>query len=208
MKRKERLGQRRGFTIVELVAVIAIIGVLAVVLVPTLVGVVTDSRISSANQTARQIRDRAGEFMTKMDTQNDTHINGSQTVNIVIQDGLWSISGGSASDWLDGVNHWSSSESVQVSGGLPNQSTELLSYLAHALGGIKSAYVEIHVTTSYIVGVSVVEGSTTAAPSMPAMDDFRAERFGFGGSDKAGYYDGWFIGTAPRLELDTGAVAS
>lgn len=38
MKRKERLGQRRGFTIVELVAVIAIIGVLAVVLVPTLVG--------------------------------------------------------------------------------------------------------------------------------------------------------------------------
>ena len=44
---------RKGFTIVELVIVIAVIGILATVLVPTFSGVITDAKKSAAVQEAK-----------------------------------------------------------------------------------------------------------------------------------------------------------
>lgn len=199
----KRAAADKGFTMVELVAVIAIIGVLAGILVPTLYGVVLDSRISSANQTANMFKNRTSEFLTKMDTENHTHVAGEQVVSITIKDGWWSLSGGSAADWLDNVNHWSTLDGVDVpKSNQPNQSTELLSYLAVALHGVQNGYVELYISTSYVVGVSFVPGVECPASIMPGYDDFRSGRFDFGGSDKAGYVGGDVVGTSPILGFE------
>lgn len=43
----------KGFTLIELIVVIAIIGVLAVILVPSMIGYVADSKLSTANSNAK-----------------------------------------------------------------------------------------------------------------------------------------------------------
>lgn len=202
MKRTAKAASKKGFTLIELVVVVAIIGVLAGLLVPTMLDAVTNSRIASAQQTAKVIRDRSAEFFTKMDTQMHTHVGEVQKVVITVDNGTWSMTGGSAADWVDGVNHWNTLPGVSDPGNDPRQNTELLSSLAVSAQSIGTAYIEMYVEYAHVVGVSVIEGASAPAGTMPAAQDFADRTFGYGGGDRAGrMQDGTVIGTAPILSL-------
>ena len=202
MKRTAKAASKKGFTRIELVVVVAIIGVLAGLLVPTMFDAVTNSRIASAQQTAKVIRDRSAEFFTKMDTQMHTHVGEVQKVVITVDNGTWSMTGGSAADWVDGVNHWNTLPGVSDPGNDPRQNTELLSSLAVSAQSIGTAYIEMYVEYAHVVGVTVIEGASAPAGTMPAAQDFADRTFGYGGGDRAGrMQDGTVIGTAPILSL-------
>lgn len=202
MKRTAKAASKKGFTLIELVVVVAIIGVLAGLLVPTMLDAVTNSRIASAQQTAKVIRDRSAEFFTKMDTQMHTHVGEVQKVVITVDNGTWSMTGGSAADWVDGVNHWNTLPGVSDPGNDSRQNTELLSSLAVSAQSIGTAYIEMYVEYAHVVGVSVIEGASAPAGTMPAAQDFADRTFGYGGGDRAGrMQDGTVIGTAPILSL-------
>lgn len=202
MKRTAKAASKKGFTLIELVVVVAIIGVLAGLLVPTMFDAVTNSRIASAQQTAKVIRDRSAEFFTKMDTQMHTHVGEVQKVVITVDNGTWSMTGGSAADWVDGVNHWNTLPGVSDPSNDPRQNTELLSSLAVSAQSIGTAYIEMYVEYAHVVGVSVIEGASAPAGTMPAAQDFADRTFGYGGGDRAGrMQDGTVIGTAPILSL-------
>lgn len=202
MKRTAKAASKKGFTLIELVVVVAIIGVLAGLLVPTMIDAVTNSRIASAQQTAKVIRDRSAEFFTKMDTQMHTHVGEVQKVVITVDNGTWSMTGGSAADWVDGVNHWNTLPGVSNPGNDPRQNTELLSSLAVSAQSIGTAYIEMYVEYAHVVGVTVIEGASAPAGTMPAAQDFADRTFGYGGGDRAGrMQDGTVIGTAPILSL-------
>ncbi len=200
MKRTAKAASKKGFTLIELVVVVAIIGVLAGLLVPTMLDAVTNSRIASAQQTAKVIRDRSAEFFTKMDTQMHTHVGEVQKVVITVDNGTWSMTGGSAADWVDGVNHWNTLPGVSDPGNDPRQNTELLSSLAVSAQSIGTAYIEMYVEYAHVVGVTVIEGASAPAGTMPAAQAFADRTFGYGGGDRAGrMQDGTVIGTAPIL---------
>lgn len=202
MKRTAKAASKKGFTLIELVVVVAIIGVLAGLLVPTMLDAVTNSRIASAQQTAKVIRDRSAEFFTKMDTQMHTHVGEVQKVVITVDNGTWSMTGGSAADWVDGVNHWNTLPGVSDPGNDSRQNTELLSSLAVSAQSIGTAYIEMYVEYAHVVGVTVIEGASAPAGTMPAAQDFADRTFGYGGGDRAGrMQDGTVIGTAPILSL-------
>lgn len=60
---------QKGFTLVELVVVIAIIGVLAAILVPSMLNYVKKSRLKTANSNAKTAYNAVSEYVADKETQ-------------------------------------------------------------------------------------------------------------------------------------------
>ncbi len=65
VERIQKLKAKKGFTLVELIVVIAILAVLMAILVPTMMGFVEDSRIKSADAAAKQYYDLVKTFVSR-----------------------------------------------------------------------------------------------------------------------------------------------
>ncbi|MED3571445.1 type II secretion system protein [Cytobacillus praedii] len=114
---KKRLKDQRGLTLVELLAVIVILGIIAAIAVPSIGNIIAKSKFDASKADALQVLNAANLYMTETgETKKDdlgkdalsTYINGDDIVNL--KEG-WTV------DIVDGVPKISATASHPQKGG-------------------------------------------------------------------------------------------
>lgn len=212
IKKLQSLKKKKGFTLVELIVVIAIIGVLAAILVPTMLGYVTSSRVTSVNSTAASIQKTVNTFLTDADTsgygmkQANTAL---ANMNITISNGTWTPTAVTATTAFKtgSTISWGGASAVSANvskTGIKNAETLLAIELANLFPSLKNGAIHIEMKAGTCTAVAYTEdqSSSIATGDMPAITsgEFSAA-FSWDGKTAGVAPSGILVGTAPAVPL-------
>lgn len=225
----QKLKAKKGFTLVELIVVIAIIGVLAAILVPTMLGYVTSSRVTSANSTAASLKNNIDTFLTNADTAGygmKLSSSATATIDIGIDDkGAWTVKVGKATDFNEGgsgtdgaaafksktgIGKWTEeaakADDKTTKASCKDNAQQMLAVELRSLfPDVKSACAKVYLEGGkakycwYTADAALTKDVTKA----PGVKAYEAEKFEWDGNTAGVSKDGYIVGTAPALAIGT-----
>ena len=185
----QKLKAKKGFTLVELIVVIAIIGVLAAILIPTMLGYVTSSRVTSANSTAASIKNNIDSFLTSADTngygmkQGNT-INDELDITVTNASGanVWSVTAADPDNFKTGSTiKWGtagSGDKDTTKVGVKSAETLLAIELANLFPEISNASIHVVLNGGKCVAVAYTADQNTALTTGTDCPDVAANTAG------------------------------
>lgn len=215
-----QLHKKKGFTIVELVVVMAVIGVLAAILVPVLLGVTIRANIGSANSTASEIKKQIGYFLTMADANRKNYMlmgeECREVFTLTVSDGNWHIDAAqNPSAFSPDTVTWGNAADVDES-----TTTTSSQYGEELLGMyLKSCFPELRngvIRANCIKGVCVSVWYTPDTTNISDINDVpqfgttaawvddngdEITKYRWDGTQAGVSADGYIIGTAPMLDL-------
>ena len=209
IKKLQSLKKKKGFTLVELIVVIAIIGVLAAILVPTMLGYVTSSRVTSVNSTAASVKNNVGTFLTNADTagygmkQANTVID---ALDITVTNGTWACTAATAGNYKTGSTiTWGAGATGVVANstsksGVTSAETLLTIELANLFPSLQNAAMHIEMKAGTCSAVAYTEDQNTAIATTD-MPGITAGEFAWDTKTAGIAPSGITVGTAPAIPI-------
>lgn len=197
---------KKGFTLVELIVVIAIVGVLAAILIPTLMGYVNSSQVTSADRLAADIRKNVGYFLTSADTSGYGMLSAKSLhteVEIVVDDFEWKVTVADTTVFADKNYSWVGSGSATAdtpSADLTCAENLFCKNLANLFPEISDAYIEMILYNGSCMALYITTESNTAVTMLPFADNgWSAEEYNWNNQSEGVCEEGFIVGTSPKL---------
>lgn len=198
---------KKGFTLVEIIVVVAIIGVLAAILIPALVGYTLKSQVVSADSTAANLRKTINNYLTEANAAGYGMMISQSAVcegEIVVSGGTWTLTIVDPSLFATGSLSWdgsgtcTSSNTQRAAGDSADDA--LVKKIAASLPEVERAYVRFNLKSGNCNALYMTTESSDPITILAFNDDgWSDESYEWDTFNQGVCVEGHIVGTSPVL---------